>query len=215
MKHLKFTTLLVLMLISAGNLLAQQAKDQQDFNRFYLKPYGGFIGIQNMNVALLSGSQTTNINIEGGFGYTTGISVGYNFTKNISAEFGWEYKSNEITVTYNNSKTTGDYASNFIQLNGIYNFNTNGLVRPYIGAGVSLIQEIDMDLSLDENSSFSNSGNIGLQGIAGLDLNFSKKWAVNLEAKYVSFGEFDMAGENTDLALNNLQYNPFIFNIGF
>lgn len=215
MKNLKFISLLALGLISTLSLVAQEEKSKEEFNRFYVKPYGGFIGIQNMELELQSNNQLTDIEIENGFGYTAGISFGYNFSKNITAEIGWEYKTNEVTVTNNNTKTNGDYASNFIYLNGIYNIDTNGKLKPYLGLGITLIQEIDIDLSPDEINSFSNSGNIGFQGIAGLDFNFSKNWAINWEAKYVTFSQFNMDGESNDLKLKNLKYNPFIFNIGF
>ncbi len=213
MKNLKLSTLYIIMMFACVSAFAQNTKNET-FKNFYVKPYAGFIGIQNMDLQLAEGNQTTNITVENGFGFATGISLGYNFSKNITAEVGWEYKSNEVSITNNGIKSNGDYASNFIYLNGIYNFNTTGKLTPYVGLGASLIQEIDFDFGMGENTSFSDSGNIGLQGIAGLDYNFSEKWALNWEAKYATFSEFDMKNEANNNKLNNLKYNPFIFNIG-
>ena len=214
MKKLKFNVLFLLIGLSISTALAQETSENKDFRRFYIKPYAGFIGIQDMSLQLVDGNQTTNIDVENGFGFTTGISLGYSFTENITAEIGWEYKSNDITVINNNIRSSGDYASNFIYLNGIYNFSTNSKFKPYVGLGASLIQEIDIDLSNGMDMSFSDSGNIGFQGLVGLDYNLSNRWALNWEAKYVTFSEFNMNSESNNSSLNNLKYNPFIFNIG-
>lgn len=212
MKNLKFSLLFLISVLSVSAALAQE--ENENFNKFYIKPYAGFIGIQDMTLQLVDNNQSTNIAVENGFGFTAGISLGYNFTKNITAEIGWEYKSNDITVVNNNVRSSGDYASNFIYLNGIYNFNTNSRFKPYLGLGLSLIQEIDLDLDNGMDTSFSDSGNFGFQGLAGLDFNLTNRWALNCEAKYVTFSEFDMNSESNNSKLNNLKYNPFIFNIG-
>ncbi len=214
MKNLKFNVLFLLLTLSISSILAQEKNENKDLKRFYVKPYAGFIGIQDMTLQLVDNNQTTNIDIENGFGFTTGISLGYKFTENVTAEIGWEYKSNDITVINNNVRSSGDYASNFIYLNGIYNFSTNSRFKPYLGLGASLIQEIDLDFGDGMETSFSDSGNFGFQGLIGLDYNLSNRWALNWEAKYVTFSEFNMNNESNNSNLNNLKYNPFIFNIG-
>jgi outer membrane protein W len=214
MKNIKFNLILVLCILTAFKVLAQESKSNTVYKKFYVKPYVGFIGIQDMSLQLVTNNQTNNIEVDTGFGYTTGISLGYNFTENITAEVGWEYKTNDITLKNNSVKSTGDYASNFIYLNGIYNVSTKSRFKPYLGLGISLIQEIDLDFGDGNNTSYSESGNVGFQGIVGLDFNFSQRWALNWEAKYVTFSEFDMKNETDDDQLNKLKYNPFIFNIG-
>ena len=214
MNILKLNTFFVFCTFACTSLIAQESTIKEPFRSFYIKPYGGFIGIQDMNLQLVENDQNSNVSIENGFGFTTGVSLGYSFTRNFSAEIGWEYKSNDITVINDNIRSSGDYASNFIYLNGIYNFSTKSRLKPYVGLGASLIQEIDLDFGQGNNTSFSNSGNIGFQGIAGLDFNFSKRWSLNWEAKYVTFSEFDMENEANNDRLNNLKYNPFIINIG-
>ena len=213
MTNLKSTALLLLAIIACTQLAAQNTNDTVPFKNLYLKPYAGFIGIQNMDLQLASNGQNSDISVKNGFGFNAGIALGYRFSENISAEIGWEYKSNDITVTNGNTRTNGDYASNFIYLNGLYNFPAKGKLSPYVGLGASLIQEIDLDFG-QADTSFSNSGNIGFQGIAGLDFNLSDRWALNWEAKYVTFGEFDMENEANSDSLTGLKYNPFIINIG-
>ena len=214
MKNLKLNSLFILFVLVCAGLNAQESDKQEVLKNFYIKPYAGFIGIQDMNLQLIENNQDSSVSVGNGFGYATGISLGYNFSNNVSAEIGWEYKSNDITVTKNNVTSNGDYASNFIYLNALYNFTTKGKLKPYLGLGISLIQEIDLDFGQGESTSFSDSGNIVFQGIAGLDFNFSKRWALNWEAKYVTFSEFNMENEANNDKLNNLKYNPFIFKIG-
>lgn len=213
MKYFNLSSLIVVIFLTT-TVFGQESESDNEIKKFYVKPYAGFIGIQDMEIQYLENGQSTDISIESGFGFTSGISFGYHFTKNFSAELGWEYKRNDITVKYDNDKSTGDYASNFIYLNGFYNFNSQGKLKPYVGLGVSIIEEIDIDLTSSEEESFSDSGNVGFQGLAGLDFDFSKRWALNWEAKYVVFSDFDMESEINDNTLSNLEYKPFIFNIG-
>ncbi len=214
MKNLKLKVIPVLCLLTSTLSVAQNSTNQEVRKNFYVKPYAGFIGVQNMDLILTSDNENSNVSVENGFGYTAGISLGYYLTENISTEIGWEYKSNEVTISNDNISSKGDYASNFIYLNGIYNFKTKSRLKPYLGLGASVIQEIDLDFGNGENGSFSNSGNIGFQGIAGLDFNLSPRWALNWEAKYVTFSEFGMENEGDNSRLDNLKYNPVIFNIG-
>lgn len=204
----------MLCLLTSIFSVAQNSTNEEANKNFYVKPYAGFIGIQDMDLRLIRDNENSNVAVENGFGYTAGIALGYRLSKNISAEIGWEYKSNEVTISNTDFSNKGDYASNFIYLNGIYNFKTKNRLKPYVGLGASLIQEIDLDFGNGENSSFSNSGNIGFQGIGGLDFNLSPRWALNWEAKYMTFSQFDMENEGNNSRLDNLKYNPFIFNIG-
>jgi len=214
MKSLKFFWVIALICIVTVPIYGQEKVESNEFKKFYVKPYGGFIGIQDMDLQLTTSTTTSPVNVESGFGYTAGISAGYFITEKISTELGFEYKSNSITTFVDNVEDNGDYASNFIYLNAFYNFRSGQLFNPYIGIGLSLIEEIDIDLNSNDTASFSDSGNIGFQGIAGLDFNFSEKWALNFEMKYVTFSDFDMEEELSDRMLRGLSYNPFIVNIG-
>ena len=205
---------LALAIMQAVKVTAQNTDKTNSTKNFYLKPYFGFIGLQDMSLSLSQNNLNTVVEVKTGFGYTTGISFGYNFSKNISAELGWEYKRNQATITVANIETDGDYASNFIYLNGFYKFSTQSNFKPYFGLGLSLIEEIDLDIGDANGTSFSDSGNLGFQGIVGLDYNFSKRWAMNLETKYVVFQDFNMQNETTNATLNGLKYNPLIVNIG-
>ncbi len=215
MKKVNLIFLLISCLAITKASAQKQLQNKNDqSSKFYIKPYGGFIGIQDMNLQLVDNGQATAVNVENGFGYTAGISFGYNFTNDFSTEIGWEYKSNDISLTIDNMASNGDYASNFIYANGIYTFFTPSKLKPYLGLGLSYIQEIDLDFGTGTNTSFSQSANIGFQGLAGLDFIVAKKWAINLETKYVSFGDFDMENEANGDTLQGLRYNPFIVNIG-
>jgi len=211
---MKRFTIALTILFTLSVFCSAHAQSKTVTDKFYIKPYAGFIEIQDMNIQLVDNNSAENLNIESGFGYTAGISFGYNFYKNFTAEIGWEYKSNNITITNSNSFNKGDYASNFIYLNGIYNIKTNGSFTPYVGLGFSFIEEIDLDLSEDENNSFSKSGIGGFQGLVGLDYDFAKKWGLNCEVKFVKFNNFNVINESNGSILTNLKYNPLIINIG-
>jgi len=214
MKKLKLiSTLFVLTLLVTVQLQAQEAQPTES-KKFYLKPYGGFIGIQDMTIDFVDQQSVTPVNIKAGFGYTSGISLGYNFTKNISAELGWEYKKNFIEATINDSTYDGDYASNFIYLNAMYRFSTGTRFTPYLGIGGSYIEEVDMDFgSGDSEFSFQKNGQIGVQFLAGLDYAISNRLSMNWELRNNRFSNFDLENDK-DMMVTDLKYNPFVVNIG-
>ncbi len=213
MRQINLVIALTLSLFGFCNLSAQDSPSNS-LSKIYLKPYGGFIGIQDMKMQFVTDSKTTDLNVSSGFGFTTGISLGYNISKRFTAEVGWEYKKNNISISSNDITSNGDYASNFIYVNGIYKLPTYGYFTPYIGIGGSFIQEIDLDFGTGENGSFSQEGDIGVQGLVGLDFQFAERWSMNWEAKYVSFNKLNLLNESNNDQLKNLKYNPFIFNIG-
>jgi len=215
-KQIITTMLLSILLLG----LSSQAEAQEDTSsaskRFYVKPYVGFIGIQDMDITIDDGATKTPVAVKSGFGYTTGLSVGYAFTNNFSAELGWEYKSNNVEATFANTTYDGNYASNFIYLNGRYTFNTSSKFAPYIGAGITYIEEIDFDFEIgNTENSFAENGDIGFNILAGLDYNFSDRWTLNWELRSTFFSDIELSSEeNSNVKLTDLKYNPFVINIG-
>jgi len=216
MKQLKVVWMTVIGCLLVTHLSAQDQKQDanDDFKNWYVKPYGGFIGIQNMDLTLVQPDGTNAINVENGFGYTAGISFGYNFSNSIAAELGWEYKSNDVTVSSDAFSSKGDYASNFIYLNAIYNFSTSTRFTPYVGIGGSYIEEIDMDFGTGETAfSFQKNGQLGFQFSGGLDFAISDRWSMNWELRNTRFSNFDLTATNKT-RVTDLKYNPFVINIG-
>lgn len=150
-------------------------------------------------------------------GFLAGMAVGYRYGPNWAAELAWEYRSNDSKVTLADGTTFGDgnYASNIFFINGLYHFTTIDSLEPYVGAGLGWIQEIDIDLEDSNNEiSYSDDGNIGLQLYAGVNYLLNEDWSINTELRYADFPDNDLKGEDTLGNINSLEYNPLTFQFG-
>jgi outer membrane autotransporter protein len=193
---------------------AQESNDQG----WYLKPLIAISQLSDQTgttfgIGAVDGS--ADAQISGGF--ASGLNIGYSYNEHWSAELGWEYRSNDSEVSLADGQrfTEGNYASNSFFLNGIYSFDSSRSWRPYLGAGLSWIQEIDIDLeTAGSELSYSGDGDSGFQLFAGLDYQFDSRWSVLGEVRYSSIGDIELIGENTSGTFTGLDYNPVSFQIG-
>ncbi len=178
---------------------------------WYLKPTFGLSSLSDTSGTRVDGAeQGLDVNTDGGF--TPGIALGYRYNSNLSAELGWEYRSNDSETVYADGTVfpDGNYASSFIYVNGIWHFDARGKWQPYVGAGLGFIQEIDIDLeSGGVEQSFSDSGNVGFQVFGGVDYELSERLKVGGEIRYTNVGTVDLpAEENATGSIVGLDYDP-------
>jgi len=185
---------------------------------WYVKPIFGLSQMSDTsgttsNVGTFDG--TISIDLESGF--TPGISVGKKFNENWSTDVAWEYRTNdsETTIADGTQFPDGNYASSVFSFNGYYHFDSNGKWRPYIGAGLMLGQEIDIDLEINgEELSYTNDGETGLQVMLGSYYEIDENWAFNGELRYGQFSSIDLEGEGNNGLINGLDYEPLTIGIG-
>lgn len=194
MKHSK-------LLAAAGLLLFTSAPALADDN-WFVRPYVGLSQMSDLDSDFSNiDSLTGKADIELDSGFTGGIGVGYNYTDNFAVEVGWEYRSNdsEVVLADTSEFDDGNYASNIFYLNGHYRFAPNGDWRPYVGAGLTLVEEIDIDLERGgDEISYSGDGEIGYQLFAGVDYRINPAWSVQGELRYGSITGIDLDGESGD-----------------
>jgi len=162
-----------------------------------------------------AGISSAEAEVDGGF--VSGIGVGYRINEKWATELGWEYRTNDAEVTLDNGEkfTDGNYASNTFYLNGIYSLQNKGKWKPYLGAGLVWVQEIDIDLEEgDFERSFSDSGEIGYQIFAGVTRPINNKWSIQGELRYGSISSIDLSEETGDGQLTGLDYKPLTLQIG-
>ena len=183
-------------------------------------PYVGLsqLGDQSPSIIDAEGiaEGTTDISVERGF--TAGLSVRYDYEQSPwVSEFGWEYRSNDsITNDADGiALPDGNYASNTFYINGRYTLKEYSRVAPWIGAGVSWIQEIDLD-SEDSTGerSFSDSGSIGFQAMVGADYNLSERLYLTSEIRYSSQTGLNLVEEGGNGRINGIDYQPVTLGIG-
>ena len=153
-------------------------------------------------------------------GFSAGLSVRYDYGTGWVSEFGWEYRSNDSSLTGLSEGVTlpeGNYASNVFYLNGRYQLPTQlGAWQPWVGAGLAVIQEIDIDSGEAEAEiSFSSSGAIGAQLMLGIDRNLSDRWYLSSEIRYSHYSDLELAREGSEEGtITAIDYTPLSLQVG-
>ncbi len=206
-----------LLLIAAVGIFSTNTVAAED--TWFVRPYIGMSQMSDLSsdfTDIDSISGTADINLNGGF--TAGLGIGYRYNEHLAAEFGWEYRSNDSEVNLANTSTfkDGNYASNVFYINGHYFFVTSGKWQPYVGAGLSWAQEIDIDLERDGvEQSYSGDGESGFQIFAGLNYALSNNWEIQSELRYGSISDINLSGEANDSGgFQSLDYQPTTLQLG-
>lgn len=207
------------LLISAVIITTSLNTVQADEKGWYVKP---FIGLSQMSdlsadtTSLGSIDGTSEIDLDSGF--NAGVGVGYRYNDRLAVEAAWEYRTNDSSVSLadGNQFPDGNYASNVFYLNGLYYPKVSSKRwSPYVGAGLSVMQEIDIDLEQSGvETSLSGSGDLGYQLIVGADYKLNTKWSVGAEARYGSTTGIDLEGEGNNGRYKDLDYNPTTLQLG-
>ena len=206
-------------LIAGASLLVLTSTPVVAEDNWFVRPYVGLSQMSDIDsdfsdIDGLSGK--ADVDLDSGF--TGGIGVGYNYTDNFAVEVGWEYRSNdsEVVLADTSEFDDGNYASNIIYLNGHYRFAANGDWRPYVGAGLTLVEEIDIDLERGgEELSYSGDGEVGYQLFAGVDYRINPAWTLQGELRYGSITGIDLDGESGDPGkIEDIDYETTTLQVG-
>lgn len=214
---LAFTLLGATFLLFSGSAIVQDSNE----GRFYGKIYGGanFLGDESYDQA---GVATAGATGDSSFdtGMMAGAAAGYFFTDNIAAEIAWDYRRNDSdsnTFSDGTNFSSGDYASNIFFLNGYYHFNPvmKSKFRPYLGAGLGYVQEIDLDLEAGGvETSYSSDGEVAAQLIAGTAYELTKSWDLTADVRYVRAWGMDLKQENGTGQIKDIDYDPVSVTFG-
>lgn len=182
-------------------------------DHWYIKPNVGLSQMSDLGPSVTDISGITGpiqVNLDSGF--NAGISLGRLFDNNVSVELGWEYRSNssETILTAAEVFPDGNYAASSFFLNSAYFFETANNWRPYVGAGLVWLQEVDIDLERNGNElSYSDGGQTGLQFFVGVDYKFNSSWSAQLEARLVRVNDISLTGEEGAIGnFSKLNYRP-------
>jgi outer membrane protein W len=88
-------------------------------------------------------------------------------------------------------------------------------IRPYLGAGLGYVQEIDIDLeSGGVERSYNQDGEFAYQLMAGITYPITE--AIDLDAglRYVRAESINFERESGDGELRKVDYDPILFTIG-
>ena len=206
-------------IILTVSTLISNAAFADDTGKWSVKLYGGIstMGDQSIEQTGVPGVTTGTINNDNGF--MAGGSVGYNYTNNLSVELAWDYRSNDSKTNFSNgtSFNDGNFASNIFFVSGKYTFDTipQTNLRPYIGAGLGYVQEIDLDLVTGGvEYSYSKNNEMAYQFMTGITYTLTKKIDLDAGLRYVRADSINLKRENGSGELRNVDYDPLSLAIG-
>ncbi|MEM7208700.1 MAG: outer membrane beta-barrel protein [Pseudomonadota bacterium] len=186
--------LLPILTVAASPVIADES------DHWFVRPYVG--------VSIMSGlssdfndidSLSGRADIDLSDGFTGGIGIGYRYSEKIALEFGWEYRSNESSTTLADASEFdgGNYASNIFYFNGHYLLSPHYRWQPYLGAGLTWVEEVDIDLERNgEERSFSGDGDVGYQLFAGASYRLDQDWAIQGEVRFGRVSDIDLSPES-------------------
>lgn len=189
-----------------------------DNNNWFIRPNVGLSALSDFS-STVSGAERNNgnVDIDIDSGFVTGFGIGYKLNNNLMAELAWEYRANDSSVTLPNASISqqGNFASNTFFLNGLYQFNPYNAWKPYLGAGLSWIQEVDIDLEFtDSELSYSSNGDLGFQVFGGIAYDLSEKWQLQAELRYTNISGIDLESEfNNTGRFTDIDYAPNTFQL--
>jgi outer membrane protein W len=214
--------LMVATILSVGSpVWADDSKSNE--GKFFGKLYGGtsILGDQNISqTGVAAAGATSNASFDSGM--VAGGAAGYYFTDNISAELAWDYRSNSLDKANFSDGTNfndGDFASNIFFVNGYYHLDPvmNSKFRPYVGAGLGYVQEIDIDLknASGAETSYSQDGEIAYQLIAGTSYDLTEDWDLTADVRYMRADSVNLKRETGGTAeLSKVDYDPVSLTVG-
>jgi outer membrane protein len=187
---------------------------------YYLRPHIGVSVVQD-NDFDQTGVATPGAGGDGSYdsGFAAGLAFGYRYGNGFSAELDWEYRSNgndAIALSDGTSFREGDIASNIFYLNIYYTFDQSfGKLRPYVGAGIGWVQEIDLDLeSGGVETSYSGDGDIAWQLMVGAETEVARNWRLQGELRYTRVAGVDLEQEGGAGRITDLDYDAWTIGFG-
>lgn len=186
---------------------------------WYIQPVFGLSGMSSVTgvssgIGAVDGQTQTTLST----GFNAGFAVGKQLSDNWSMDLLWEYRSNDSDVELANGQqfTEGNYASSFFYLNATYHIGTSGTLKPYVGAGLGVAQEIDIDLEQNGvEQSLSDSGEFAYQVYGGIHYALTPRLGLTGSVRYSATSSIALESENFEGGnLSSLEYNPVTLQMG-
>lgn len=196
---------------------------QSDTRGFYATLYGQ---ASRLGSTSFDGSSGTGLGpglkAEFDNGYGFGGDFGYRYGNGWAAEVEWNYrrhglKSLRSGSASGNLASDGDFASNILFVNGLRRFPAPARAwTPYVGAGLGWVQEIDLDItSAGRERSYSESGKVAVQLIAGAEFALSPAWSLTTDLRWLRVGDVELTAEESGGGrLAKPRYNPVSVQVG-
>lgn len=176
----------------------------------YISANVGLAMPNDSDLTATGGSGTTGT-IEFDTGTAYAVAVGYAYENSVRIEGEFVYQANDydkLSVTGVGSATIeGDAKSKTFLLNGYYDFNKEGKVQPFIGAGIGLSEVEAGDISLPGYGTLLSSDNdtaFAYQVSAGVGFSVSEKTSLELKYRYFQTEDLNFEVLDAEYSSHNL-----------
>lgn len=178
------------LLTTTSILLATTITAHAD-GAYYVKLFGGASDLQADTFSF--GGAVTGTDVD--TGVIAGGAFGYDYAGSPwQAEVEYTYRSADVTPAASLG-IGGDYASTSLMVNGLYSFATNGALRPYVGAGIGFVTEVDLDIDAGPAAGeYEDSGVFAAQVMVGADYALSDSVGLFGELRYFTAGSQTLEG---------------------
>lgn len=205
-------------------MLPGEASAGAELGQWYVQPVFGLSelstvsgnggGLEPVGVGGASGPATATLDA----GFNAGIALGRQLSDRWSVELLWEYRTNdsEVTLADGAQFNEGNYASSFVFINSLYRYPAGGPLVPFVGVGIGIAQEIDIDLEQDGvERSLSGSGDLAYQVFGGAAYSFTPQLEVLGTLRYGGASGIDLVSENFEGGtIQALDYDPVTVQVG-
>ncbi len=123
----------------------------------------------------------------------------------------------EVSVPGLGDATGGDFASLGFGLSGLYEFNLFGSerYRTYAGAGVVLLQEVDIDFAIGDDEVSFQGDDVAAQFQAGIRYDAGKRWFLDVGLRYLIADDVEMEMPDDPQQRITAGYDPLTISAGF
>jgi len=198
------------------SILASMPAVAQDRSGLYISAYGGSSSLASTSLTESRASLSTLAG-KGSFGSGSGIggAFGYRYGNGWAAELAWDYRSHDVK-RIGGTPVQGDFASTTAFINGYYRFDKLGIVRPFVGAGLGYVTEMDIDLNRDgSEQEYSRRGGVAVQAIVGGEMELTDQWSVSTDLRWSEMGSGSFQSSSTGATLSGKpKYQPTSVNLG-
>ncbi|TNF60641.1 MAG: OmpW family protein [Burkholderiales bacterium] len=202
--------------LAGVSMTASLSVAAEDRPGLYLSAYGGSSSLAS---ASLTESRTSLPTLTGTAAFGSGIGLGgafgYRYGNGWAAELAWDYRSHDVK-RIGGTPVTGDFASTTAFLNGYYRFQKVGMVRPFVGAGLGYVTEMDMDVSRDgSEQEYSRRGGLAVQAIVGGEVDLNDRWSLSADLRWSKMESGSFKSTNAGATLSGKpKYQPTSVNLG-
>jgi outer membrane protein W len=189
----------------------------------YVAAIGGFTMMSNQAFQFtpVTGASSTN-QARLGSSWLAGATLGYRLNESVRVEAEYIYRRNKVSSVavpqFAGASATGDYNSVHIKANGLFDVAEWSIgtakVRPYIGAGLGLAQEIDTDLNAPGRASLEYSGNkFAYQLLTGVRIEYDSGLFSGVGLSYGKTSKVKMKGSSGTTGMVTSDYEPLSIRI--